>query len=152
MQNDRDIHTMLTRKDSWLNQMAVKHQVDPAAAGHQKQLASLQKRLAGLEKAKSRIADREDSKQLKRLDQQINSLKKKMRPLENKLAAAQTSKTDMDIQAVITEAYLRTLSRFPRPDEISRCESHIREDQNLINGVTGVLWALVNTKEFIVNH
>jgi hypothetical protein len=57
-----------------------------------------------------------------------------------------------DRQALVREAYLRTLSRVPEPDELDRALASLDEDTSAAKGVGRLLWALVNTKEFIVNH
>jgi len=54
--------------------------------------------------------------------------------------------------AIVKQAYLRTLSRYPTEQELAKCVKYINESEDAINGVRGVLWALVNTKEFVVNH
>jgi hypothetical protein len=53
---------------------------------------------------------------------------------------------------MIREAYLRTLSREPTDDERERAFAHIAEASDIKVGLRDVIWALVNTKEFIVNH
>jgi len=53
---------------------------------------------------------------------------------------------------IVKQAYLRTLSRYPTEQELAKCIKYINESEDTINGVRGVLWALVNTKEFVVNH
>lgn len=52
----------------------------------------------------------------------------------------------------IQQAYLRTVSRLPTTEETERCRRFYQESTNAIEGTKGLLWALVNTKEFIVNH
>jgi hypothetical protein len=152
MQNDRDIHTMLTRKNSWINQMAMKHQAQGISDSDKRQMKAFNQRIVGLEKAKATQEKNGNDKQANKIENQIESMKKRIQPIKDRIASSQIQTEKMDIREVVTEAYLRTLSRFPSEEELARCESHIREDKNLINGVTGVMWALVNTKEFIVNH
>ena len=53
---------------------------------------------------------------------------------------------------IVKQAYLRTLSRYPNEQELAKCVKYINESEDTINGVRGVLWALLNTKEFVVNH
>jgi hypothetical protein len=152
MQNDRDIHTMLTQKNSWINQMAIRHQATNVSDSDKRQMQVFNQRIAGLEKAIVAQKKNRNDRQVQKIENQIESMKQKIRPIEDRIAASEITKEKMDTREVVTEAYLRTLSRFPSEEEIARCETHIREDKDLINGVTGVLWALVNTKEFIVNH
>ena len=152
MQNDRDIHTMLTQKNSWINQMAMKHQAQGISDSDQRQMKAYKQRIAGLVKAKAAQEKNGNDRQASKIDKQIESMNERIQPIKDRIASSEIRKEKMDIREVVTEAYLRTLSRFPSEEELARCESHILEDKNLINGVTGVLWALVNTKEFIVNH
>lgn len=154
MQNDRDIHSMLTRKGSWINQLAVLHQGPTISEKDRRQLKAFQQRMNALRKAKAKAIKQEkgNDRQVKKIDNQMASLNKKIKPVKQRLAQQNSQKEEMDIREVVTEAYLRTLNRFPSDQELARCEAHIREDKNLINGLTGVMWALVNTKEFIVNH
>jgi hypothetical protein len=44
------------------------------------------------------------------------------------------------------------LSRYPTSEELERSSDYVKSADETINGVRGLLWALVNTKEFIVNH
>jgi len=37
-------------------------------------------------------------------------------------------------------------------EELERSVEYVNADENKINGVRGLVWALLNTKEFIVNH
>jgi hypothetical protein len=54
--------------------------------------------------------------------------------------------------ALIEEAYLRCVSRKPTDQEMERCRQYLRAAPNVSAGVRDVLWALLNTKEFITNH
>ncbi|MGB1930887.1 MAG: DUF1549 domain-containing protein, partial [Mariniblastus sp.] len=152
MQNDRDIHLMLTQKDSWLNRMAQQNTAQIQAASTQKSLDTLNERIAKMELTKTDLKQADNKKQLQSLSKKIKSLEKTKRSLEAKLASIQKPEGELNVQQVVEEAYLRTLSRFPTPEELDRCMQHIQEEEDLVKGVTGVLWALVNTKEFIVNH
>jgi hypothetical protein len=57
-----------------------------------------------------------------------------------------------EIPQLVEQAYLRTLSRYPEPAELERSQKFIAESSDSVTGLRGLLWALVNTKEFIVNH
>jgi len=59
---------------------------------------------------------------------------------------------EVELQPVIEEAYLRTLSRFPTSEESETAKKAISDSENPAEGLRDLLWALVNTKEFIVNH
>lgn len=55
-------------------------------------------------------------------------------------------------EELVKEAYLRSLSRPPQEDELLRAKSFVLEASSPNAGLQGLLWALINTKEFIVNH
>jgi hypothetical protein len=44
------------------------------------------------------------------------------------------------------------LSRLPSKDETKIAVEAIENSADPVNGLRDVLWALLNTKEFIVNH
>ena len=55
-------------------------------------------------------------------------------------------------ELLIREAYLRTLSREPSPTEQARARQHLHATPTPLEGLSDVLWALLNTQEFITNH
>lgn len=71
------------------------------------------------------------------------------------LAELQKQKPD-EIQQqrddLIREAYLRTFSRPPREDELAVGREHLQSSQDEITGLRDLLWALLNSKEYILNH
>ncbi len=52
----------------------------------------------------------------------------------------------------IETAWLRALGRPPAPEEVERAHSHIRAADSREEGMTDLLWSLLNTKEFLLNH
>ena len=56
------------------------------------------------------------------------------------------------VDELIRTAYLRTLSREANNDELSNCRDQILASENTIEGLRDVMWALLNTREFITNH
>ncbi len=57
-----------------------------------------------------------------------------------------TTKSD---EAVATELYLRCLAREPKPGELKTCLDHVKETGNRAEAFEDVLWALVNSTEFL---
>ena len=53
---------------------------------------------------------------------------------------------------IISEVFLRTLSRPPTAEEMTKAREDIVAAGNPINGVRDLLWAMLNTREFMVNH
>lgn len=56
------------------------------------------------------------------------------------------------MEQVVDDAYLRTLSRFPDADERETSLQFIAESDSPKVGIESLMWALVNTKEFIITH
>lgn len=151
LQNDRDMHALLARPNGWVGEVR-KELAPPAKPG-----------LLPAEELRSRIARTRRQQDVARKAenlQQVGQLERRLEQLEKQLEAAiaaerkqQGSKAAAaQREALVVEAYLRTLSRFPTAAEVARCEHFFEESPDLAAGLSGVLWALLNTKEFIVNH
>ncbi len=53
---------------------------------------------------------------------------------------------------LVEQAYLRTLSRRPSETELHDALAYVSQAESVNEGVRDVLWALLNTKEFVINH
>ena len=53
---------------------------------------------------------------------------------------------------VIEELFLATLSRLPEEEESRSALDHLRNEPDRRRGLTDMLWALINTREFVLNH
>ncbi len=108
--------------------------------------------------------DRDMLAQVSRKDGWVDSI---ATPLEQeaKQAARQTGKgkpqpdkraaaipPPPDIAAIVRTAYLRTLSRPPTPSEATRAQTYFTEAASFREALNDLLWALLNTKEFALNH
>ena len=51
---------------------------------------------------------------------------------------------------LIEEAWLRALCRFPTEEEIKRSLTHLESVESITGGLQDILWALLNTKEFLL--
>ena len=60
--------------------------------------------------------------------------------------------TARHLDHLIEEVYLRTLSRMPSATELRDCRDHLGGAPQLVDGMRDLLWALLNTQEFITNH
>ncbi|MFT7639235.1 MAG: hypothetical protein ACI9G1_000966 [Pirellulaceae bacterium] len=68
------------------------------------------------------------------------------------LKQIELSKEEIDERDLIRSAYLRTVSRNPSDTELEESAKHIKESESTIDGLRDLMWALLNTKEFITNH
>lgn len=53
---------------------------------------------------------------------------------------------------LIRQAWLRTLGRPPRDEEITAAKQHFESSEDTQSAMRDLVWALVNCQEFIVNH
>ncbi|HEV2971512.1 MAG TPA: DUF1549 domain-containing protein [Pirellulales bacterium] len=54
-----------------------------------------------------------------------------------------------DDEAVTTELYLRCLAREPKPSEMKICLDHVKQTSSRPEAFENILWALVNSTEFL---
>jgi hypothetical protein len=101
------------------------------ASGDEEAAARLEKRLAGVRRKGGRQSAAE--------------------PADNSESGTK-SVARFDRPELIRQAYLRALGRPPEPNEIERAMKFIDDASSPAAGLRGLLWALLNTKEFIVNH
>ncbi len=77
--------------------------------------------------------------------------------IQQKLSAA-TGRVERLVKAnkkdreAVEEMYLATLCRLPEPVELEDAVDQIRSSANRKEGVEDLLWALINSREFIFNH
>jgi hypothetical protein len=57
-----------------------------------------------------------------------------------------------DRNRVIEDLYLTTLTRRPKPAEMERMLSYVTRQGSPQQGYAGVMWALLNSAEFVSNH
>ena len=107
-----------------------------------------------IKRAKSDLALAE--KRLKEVTAKLDS-QSDAKPVEAVYSELALPKSDNGLShansaKIVEEAYLRTLSRLPTATELERSQNAIAIAENPTNGISDVLWALINSKEFILNH
>jgi hypothetical protein len=53
---------------------------------------------------------------------------------------------------LVEELYLRTVSRLPTRQECDAALQFLDSAQSVSSGMRQLLWVMLNTKEFILNH
>jgi chromosome segregation ATPase len=161
LQNDRDLLSSLDRKGGWLDQLS--QQLKPRGrANGQATIDALEAQQSRLNKQrellKRRILRGSESiakKQLRQMQSQLQQLNTSLESVRAELAAANSRDPEADEQQIkdlVRQAYLRTVSRSPNDHEVSTAVAYLRQAEDPVGGFRDVLWALLNTKEFIVNH
>jgi hypothetical protein len=96
--------------------------------------------------------ERESDGNLAQALQLINgpTVNEKVRSPSNRLAALLSSKKSDG--EVLTELYFTALARAPEPDEAKVALAHVAKAQDKRKGWEDVLWAVLNTREFLFRH
>lgn len=82
--------------------------------------------------------------QIKEIDQRIERAKIDL--------AASKNRQPVDFDRAIEDVFLRTVSRPPTPEEITKAKADLAAAPTPVDGVKELLWAMLNTREFMVNH
>lgn len=162
LQNDQNMLAMIER-GGWVNELTgrktrSRNGPSPAAiAAAKKRQAVLRKRLVDTQKQIKALAGKNSkatTERKARLSKQMEALRKQLAAINKQVSRTGNADNEkkVDVIAVVQEAYLRTLSRPPNSDEAATAIDFIRESESPALGLEGLLWALINTKEFIVNH
>jgi len=77
-------------------------------------------------------------------------LNKKINDKTGRIEAMLVAKTPLP--KMIEELWFVTLSRTPNANELAKALSFIKEAKSEQDGLQDVLWALLNTREFLFNH
>jgi hypothetical protein len=130
----------------------------PPAASKPDLLTPEQKtrRIAQLTDRIRQFQDKGDAKQVKLLTARLEDVKRqptRARPAAAPPAIVKPSQLPLaKKQELVRTLYLRTLSRYPRDPECDRALAYLDKSDNLANGLRDLVWAVVNTEEFIINH
>jgi hypothetical protein len=133
-------------KDSWIAQITkpAANRSSGAGSGNARgDIKQLEARLDQLRKNKG------PAQQIERMEKRLADAEKAAGPAPG---GPEAGKLAIDEPTLVRQAYLRTLSRLPTPDEIDRCSQYLAQSESPVAGAKGLLWTLINTKEFIVNH
>ncbi|MDB4533461.1 DUF1553 domain-containing protein [Vicingaceae bacterium] len=153
LQNDRDIHYLIDReKTGWIDQLEKEFGIDKPTID-KKRLERVQNNLRNMRRQVKQLEKKGNDKQAAKIRKNIAKFQERF---QKELASLKKSKSAVektpDLERLVESAYLRTLSRYPSEQEMSKCIGFIENDDRWIDGLRGVFWALLNTKEFIVNH
>ena len=75
----------------------------------------------------------------------------RLKPTTGWLAEVKAAKRT-DVAALVDEAYRRTLSRPPYENERKLALDHFAASEDVVSALRSLMWSLLNTKEFLLNH
>ena len=148
LQNDFQVLASINGgRDTWIDQLS--RQIRGIGTESNPQNDRDRRRdIAQLEQRLKRAKDKGDDDQIKRIQERLAELQPENK-VEDKPAEPMSPE---QTAAIVKQAYLRTLSRYPTAEEMDRCHQFLASSPNPVEGAKGLLWTLLNTKEFIVNH
>jgi ribosomal protein L1 len=157
--NDQDIHLWLSDpKTSWTVEVAQKFGW-PTTSTSRRSSEKLQQELEQMvEKYQQNSKDRKELQQIKAFAKKNNLSDQLKRLLEmdgndaNETAEVSSTITVEQADWIVENAYLRTLSRLPKETEKSTAVAYLTSEAKPISAIQSLMWSLVNTKEFILNH
>ncbi len=158
LQNDDEVLKMIGDKGRWVDQVVKRGEPEKDAKEAEKILKQRQARKLAektVAQLKERLAKAEKN-DLK--PARVEAMKKEIAKREQDVAQVvvdepkPSAAVPFDAKAVIQQAYLRSLSRYPTNSEGERAAKYFEETGDPARGMKDLLWALINTKEFIVNH
>ncbi|KAA5544701.1 DUF1549 domain-containing protein [Roseiconus nitratireducens] len=181
LRNDEEMYRRIADRDGWVAEIcaemglsAPQFGADPRQTPQQRAADALRRQVISRVKQFNRLPEDRQSKMRPQLEAQYKKLARRMKsdyqvpPLKKLIAnpdswselspvGLRTGEGDQDgvatsLSDVVQEAYLRTLSRFPDEEESEVAVQYIRQSENPTSGLEGLMWALVNTKEFIISH
>jgi hypothetical protein len=151
LQNDFQVLSAISGgRDTWIDQIS-RQLLGVPAQGNAPQGNDQNRRrdIAQLEQRLKRAKESGDEQQVQRIESRLAQLQPGRKAEDKKPAEPGSPEQSAKL---VKQAYLRTLSRYPTAEEMDRCHQFLASSANPVEGAKGLLWTLVNTKEFIVNH
>ena len=171
--NDPAVQNLLVATDGWVSQVADEYGWQPVGAQSTYRGNNDGRTAQVVEAVRRRVEDLDQRIQLARRQQRTGleyQLKRRRSQLVSRASdaarargiefslkreetgAAATRNKPLAWDEIITAAYLRTLSRYPTPSELSVSRKYVAAADRPVEGLTDLAWSLVNTQEFILNH
>ncbi|GAA4426809.1 DUF1549 domain-containing protein [Bremerella cremea] len=166
LQNDFSLHSSMANGNSWIGEVekSMNPKLDKRSTQSQQiqaQIKRLYEMMGKGRDAVQRLEANSNKEKVAEVRERLAAGKRRLEVLRKQLAKAKASEEEV-AQAVpssfespaqmVTQAYLRTLSRQPNEKEMTISLSHLKEADDPVDGLHDLMWALLNTKEFIVNH
>ncbi len=170
IRNDVDVlKAMNDPKTSWLAQIANQYDLKIAPSNEpspeemrvkrtEKQAEEIERQIRSDEKKIENASKKEgNEKNIRDYKSSLARNEKRYKELvEMMKASTESVKSELLSEAetneIIAEAYVRTLSRKPSKAELQKSNEAIAVAETPLSGISDVLWVLINSKEFILNH
>jgi len=168
LKNDNDVYSAINRTNSsWLFQVGQQLGAVQKPNEQKKQsvtrVTQLRKQTKDLKQQIAKLKNQPDKKKqlqqaqkrLRNMTANIKQVQQASNRMKNSPARLQTFEKPIPTdktEEIITKTYLRSLSRFPTDSEKEAARKYLSESQDKVAGVYDLIWAVINTKEFMLNH
>jgi hypothetical protein len=170
LQNDGELLGTIERRGGWLEEctgaafkanLAARKTEEDLIARFGTRVAELESQLEKARKGgnvkenENEEEEGENEKLIKDLELQLSKRRDDLALHQKRLAAlpkVETPQKPFDAGSVVREAFLRALGRRPTVAEADRSLAYFHEAGENAKGFRDLLWALLNTKEFVTNH
>jgi hypothetical protein len=152
LQNDQEMLSAIDRKGSWAAELAGNQGREKAVSA----VEELEKRIANYERNLDVAQKKKAEGLMTVLEDELREARRQLRQLRKRESGNEPAPAPLAVASgpaqVVREAYLRTLSRLPSEREAEVAANYFTSAGDAGRGVRDLLWALLNTKEFITNH
>lgn len=149
LQNDQDVHNHINDREGWVAHVVATATDDGRtgeAARLDRQIDRAERELQALRKRGPKAGD-----EAKQMAARLTGLRKQ-KAAALKAAERRADAEPRPVGELIDAAFLRTLSRYPDASERTASLAYFEGSEDPGDGLRGLLWALLNTKEFMTNH
>ncbi len=165
LQNDTDVMKMLSTRGGWVDEIADRFDINAGERRNEDSkptgdsLEELQELETKVEQRLEKAVAKKEKNKIATYRKQLETIRERLKMLQqaaNKTSAPQAPAAPALPEAqradLIREAYLKTLSRLPTAEEARIADEYLATARTPVDGARDLLWTLINTKEFIVNH
>jgi hypothetical protein len=151
LQNDQELLDMIDRRGGWVDQMVKGSAASSNSSDDKADLKQAERSIDRLEDTLKKAQASKNEKRIEQAQSQLAAAKKRAAELRQ-VDEQPAPMSEERVAEVVRQAYLRTVNRPPTEAEQQRAAAYFQESGDLKVGARDLLWALLNTKEFVVNH
>ena len=158
--NDQSVLRRLDENAGWLGELrkaAGMSNPDFDAASARKKIEGREKQLAAMKLPEKPTEPTPEAlaiweKRTKTIQADRAELEAKISDGKKTLAEMEQPKEEFNVEKVIREVFLRTVSRPPTEVELANAHADVAAAKSPVEGLRDLLWAMLNTREFLVNR
>ena len=91
-------------------------------------------------------------RKLQQYEESMTEMKNRLAELKKDIAEAEKPREPFSQEKAIREVFLRTVSRPPTDEELTKARADVSAAKSPMEGLRELLWLMLNTREFMVNH